>query len=905
MRRVVLAFCLGVVALVGLARAAAGRQAATAPVWYRQYPLTPGNPVSIACPDQSVCYAAGTDGTVLHTTDSGHTWQRQSAHMRAGFMIRAIACRTDTTCLASADDRGGSFRTVVLATTDGGRTWQRRYSTASGGTNGLACPVSGDCFVLLHGQFLATWSAGTTWSERDLPLPTTAMVADGLACPAPGTCYVDAHENRNDGYGAILATKDGGQTWQTHIIAPKRAHGYFSGISCPDPQTCYVVSNARSSGVLVTHDAWKTQAFHAIHVALPSAGPGNDYFAQPVCPDDETCYLRATFGAIASTTDGGQTWHEHALDQPALPFAWSYFLPQGVTTMACSTKQRCVAVQTNGNIAVTANGGTSWSTASIGTARPLSGVACADRTTCFAVGPDATLLATVDGLTWARRPYPLKDGSGTLISMACHGSSLCFAAGTDGAIVRTQNSGATWQRIVVSVPGKNQVVLRAAACSTATTCYAGGYAFTSSAAGPAQAVLFRTRNAGASWQLLTPAAKTWTINAIACASARICLVGGGDASDDDSYPAGSLLLTRDGGTTWRQVGTEAYFGITCSGGNVCEVAGQSRGRAPLALRVTLSGKISARWQGSAQRFFRDSLSGVACAGPHDCYAVGDAGLVAHTRDGKDWTVAALGLAQLNAATCAGSAHCYTVGSESTILSTRASASSQTAIPTATPQTGGPSGPPPTPTLPPVLPTPTQVSAGPGCPPTCTPGMVLYRANWAHGFDGWTTRVGVTGAWQVRHGTLISPTVTYQHPPTAILPPFQPGAPGIANYAVQFQARPVSKGVDFHVSIRRRGQRYDDFAVSSCCTNNTSVSVIYRDESTRVGYDTIIGDAQMPPLDARWHTYRMEVQGERLRFVVDGRILIRGLDRHLLAGGEVDLTGQANPIMFRHFTIVSL
>jgi hypothetical protein len=130
-RRVVSALCVGFTALVGLAQAAVGPKAATAPVWYRQYPLALGNPVSIACPDQSVCYAAGTDGAVLRTTDSGHTWQRQSAPVHAGFMFRAIACRTSTTCLASADDRGGSLRTVVLATANGGRTWQSQYSTAS------------------------------------------------------------------------------------------------------------------------------------------------------------------------------------------------------------------------------------------------------------------------------------------------------------------------------------------------------------------------------------------------------------------------------------------------------------------------------------------------------------------------------------------------------------------------------------------------------------------------------------------------------------------------------------------------------------------------------------------------------------------------------------------------------
>lgn len=906
MSRVVLALFLGLVALLGLARADAGRQAVKASTWYRQYPPTPGNPLTISCPDQSVCYAAGTNGAVLHTTDGGQSWQRQRTPLSKGFLIRAIACGSDRSCLASADDRTGSFRTVVLATTNGGQTWQKRHTTALGGTSGLACPVTGDCFVLLHGHAFATISGGTAWREQDLPLPTTAMTADGLACPAPETCFVDAHENRGDGYGAVLSTTDGGKTWRTHIMEPKRTHGSFMGISCPDTKTCYVITNRQSSGVLVTHDAWRTQAFDLINVPEPPAvAAGDDYFAQPVCPDDQTCYVRSTFGAVAATTDGAKTWHEHPLDHPPEPFAFSYFIPLSVVGMACPGTQRCLAVQTNGNIARTTTGGSSWSTVFSGTARSLSDVACTDPTSCFAVGPDATLLATTNGATWTRRPYPLGNAQGTLISIACHGSSLCLAVGTNGAIARTQNRGATWKRSTVSVSNKMQVVLTAAACPTAPTCYIGGMAYTSGTPGPVHPVLFRTVNAGATWKSLPLPPKAWPINAVACASARICFAGGGDASDDDSYPAGSLLLTRDGGTAWRTVGTEAYFGITCPGGGVCEVVGQSRGRAPLAIRVTLSGKVVARWQGSGQRFFRSSLNGVACTAPNTCSAVGDDGLVAYTADGKGWTATALGLGQLRAATCAGSGRCYAVGSDSTVLSTRAASPALTPVPTATPPNSVSVNPAPSPTLPPVVPTPTQVPARPGCPPSCIPGMILYRANWALGFDGWTTGGRGAGAWQVKHGVLISPAVTYRQPASPIRPPFQPGAHGVANYAVQFQARPVSQGLGFHVSIRRHGRRYDDFSVASCCTNNTSISIIYREESTPGGYDTIIGDAELPPLSVRWHTFRMEVQGQKLRFIVDSRVLIRGLDRHVLKGGVVDLVGVDVPTMFRGFTLVAL
>ena len=72
----------------------------------------------------------------------------------------------------------------------------------------------------------------------------------------------------------------------------------------------------------------------------------------------------------------------------------------------------------------------------------------------------------------------------------------------------------------------------------------------------------------------------------------------------------------------------------------------------------------------------------------------------------------------------------------------------------------------------------------------------------------------------------------------------------------------------------------------------------------MGYHTIIGDADLPSLGAGWHTIRLEVRGQSLRFIVDNRLLVRGLDRHLMSG-TVDISGQDVPLMIRNFTMVSL
>src|SRR3954470_6432436 len=122
--------------------------------------------LSVVTPN--VVWASGQRGTVVHTTDGGRTWTRDTIPGASGLDLRAVAATS--ALVAHAISIGDSSR--IYRTTDGGRTWSRRWSATRKGTfldairfwdahNGIAMsdPVDGR-FLLL-----TTANGGETWQE--------------------------------------------------------------------------------------------------------------------------------------------------------------------------------------------------------------------------------------------------------------------------------------------------------------------------------------------------------------------------------------------------------------------------------------------------------------------------------------------------------------------------------------------------------------------------------------------------------------------------------------------------------------------------------------------------------------------------------------------------------------------
>lgn len=151
--------------------------------------------------------------------------------------------------------------------------------------------------------------------------------------------------------------------------------------------------------------------------------------------------------------------------------------------------------------------------------------------------PAALALAETRAHAWQPQPH---EGDAELRGLSVLSDKLAWASGAKGTVLRTID-GVTWQRL--QVPGADAFDFRDIEAFDANTAIVMG-------AGPGEASrMYRTRDGGASWQLLVvnkEADGFW--DAIAFWDARNGIVFG-----DPVRGAFQILLTSDGGDSWQLV----------------------------------------------------------------------------------------------------------------------------------------------------------------------------------------------------------------------------------------------------------------------------------------------------------------------------------------------------------------
>ncbi|MGB0177035.1 MAG: WD40/YVTN/BNR-like repeat-containing protein [Owenweeksia sp.] len=169
---------------------------------------------------EKVCWASGSDGTVLRTVDGGKTWEDRSVRGMENLQFRDIhAFGPDTAMVLSA-----GLPAVICRTTDGGKTWLTVYENVDEGVFFDAMdfwnPKRGIAFSDAPGDrllIIETIDGGRSWQA--LPqtvLPQVAPRQGGFA--ASGTCLKTIGESTVIiGLGGVSATvllsRDFGRTW--------------------------------------------------------------------------------------------------------------------------------------------------------------------------------------------------------------------------------------------------------------------------------------------------------------------------------------------------------------------------------------------------------------------------------------------------------------------------------------------------------------------------------------------------------------------------------------------------------------------------------------------------------------------------------------------------------------------
>ncbi|MBK6847408.1 MAG: PQQ-binding-like beta-propeller repeat protein, partial [Proteobacteria bacterium] len=232
----------------------------------------------------SVGFAAGTNGTLLKSTDSGASWTALGAGTAA--TLRALAFVDAQTGLAAGD--GG----VLLKTTNGGLSWTALTSGTTAtlralalldGLNGFA---AGDGGVLLK-----TTNGGTSW---------TALTS-GTAAALRALRFVDAQTGfaAGDG-GVLLKTTNGGTSWApltSGTAATLRALAFVdaqTGYAAGDNGTILKTTNGGTGWSTLTtgvHGALHALAFPLGALHGTAVGEG---------------------GLVLRTTDGGASWTQES-----------------------------------------------------------------------------------------------------------------------------------------------------------------------------------------------------------------------------------------------------------------------------------------------------------------------------------------------------------------------------------------------------------------------------------------------------------------------------------------------------------------------------------------------------------------------------------------------------------------
>ena len=539
-----------------------------------------GGATAIACPSTTVCFAAAVTGDAARTTDGGRTWTALPTGVTDDSLV-AISCPTVAACTAT-----GSLGSIVT-TTDGGQTWiSRRNGAAYYSAFGVSCPTASTCFLANANGLLETVDSGLTWNV------VLAHYTADVACPSVSTCFAG-------GAQTTYETVDGGRSW----LAESTPGATFLGIACSDQTHCtQTATNPSGDAVLLaTIDGrnWIPTASAPAPVAFIGVGCARAA---------ALCIAGGKIGALFLSTDSGQKWTE--LDSAVTRYNFE--------AVSCQDGAFCVAVGYNPEtttllVALTKNGGSTWSLTHIPGDESLTAVSCASRSVCVAVGLNANVVTTHDGgSTWKLKQVDSGSVLNMFVAVSCPSESICYAATQGGLVFKSNDGGLTW----VKETGFG-ILLRGLDCPSVNVCYV---------ASPVQrdyqndvtTVIGVTADGGARWSTAkVPGVRIWSLS---CVDNQDCVgVGTCHAIGCAGYQG---AMTADGGATWKGIdstNTNPNF-VSCGSKSSCVAVGAAgAGTVPGAIETSSDGGVT--W--SDQPIIdQNLLRGVSCS-LGICWAVGD------------------------------------------------------------------------------------------------------------------------------------------------------------------------------------------------------------------------------------------------------------------------------------------
>lgn len=559
------------------------------------------------------------------TSASAHTQT-----VNGGKSLTAVSCVPSTTdCVISESNGNAVYATNVSVTADA--TWNTWSGPATPNAT-VACPASTLC-VLADGKveesgggkmFYAT-SLGGAWSEAFKPVRGVLAAS----CPSSSFC-VDAQEGGRMRY----STNPASTSW-TEL---KIGSGAMNGVSCLASAFCAIVNKAgelyvaNTEAHIIEASGWKatsidsTSALHGV-----------------ACTSTSSCVAVDGAGNVVNITISGEgtaTSSKQDIDGS-----------NELTAVTCAGST-CVAVDSQGNVFVSTNAGTSWSKQYLVSSK-LTSVSCASSSLCLAAGSDGSATTFNPAAVPASHVQLIDSGNG-INAASCIGSSTdCIVSDTKGNAfyatnVSTSANGTwtTWNGPTGQSPSQ------AVNCPTSTLCVLADGVAEEGGGGK----LYYASSLGGAWK--EGFAPSFGVDSVSCGSTSLCVSGQAEGFIHFS--------TKPASTEWfvLEIGSAAMTATDCLSASFCAVV-DSKGNVHIA-NTAAKIKEAAGWK-STNVDGTTALQGVGCTSTTSCVAVdsigdvlnltiessGSATVSKHDIDGTN---------SLTGVSCVGSATCAAVDS---------------------------------------------------------------------------------------------------------------------------------------------------------------------------------------------------------------------------------------------------
>lgn len=371
-------------------------------------------------------------------------------------------------------------------------------------------------------------------------------------------------------YGMFLKTTNAGATWTTKTAGYQNGAYPGAGIMMNNRTAYFINANTGFLGVQAASGIARTtnggQTFDTVRILQTGTSTGRDfYFLNPNTGFLCGSAIGSSSFKVMKTTDAGNTWTE-VTNSGTLGTLNFY-------SVYASDENNIKVASVSGNIYITSDAGTSWSTVNVGAAFDLTCIRFLNPNTGYVCGWNGTFRYTTNGgSTWLGN----NPSSSSLFNIAATGSEVYVSGySSTGDVYKSTDNGITW------------TTLNYSNASTIT----GFLAFGFDKSGSNMAVtgtygeMIRSTNNGASWSTMSNRQSLANMNGEIYAqngTGRIIACGINlDANDD-------ILVSSNGGLNWTTPGLTAgtYF---LSIGMVNPTTGYLSGRDGYFFKTTSGG----------------------------------------------------------------------------------------------------------------------------------------------------------------------------------------------------------------------------------------------------------------------------------------------------------------------------